>query len=107
MKGTDEVFDSARIVCDKFARVVAVVGDITSAATRDADLGKDFRTAFEDQDLLETSLGSRDRSEKACGAASDHDQVVGMWRGTHRAEQIGNFLECNSSFECLEEVHER
>jgi hypothetical protein len=52
-------------------------------------------------------LGSRDRSEKACGAASDHDQVVGMWRGTHRAEQIGNFLECNSSFECLEEVHER
>lgn len=107
VKGTDEAFDSAGIVCDKFARVVTVVSDITSSATRDADLGKDFRTAFEDEDILEAGLGSRDRSEEACGAASDHDQVVGMWRGTHRAEQIGNFPECNSSFECLEEVHER
>lgn len=46
MESADEIFDSTGIVFDKFTGFVAVMGDITSAATRYTDFGEDFWSTF-------------------------------------------------------------
>lgn len=57
MECPDEVFDSTGIVFDKLAWIVALVGDVASPTARDADLGEDFRPAFQNEDVLESGFG--------------------------------------------------
>lgn len=53
----DEVFDPARIVFDKLSWIVAIVGDVASPAAGDPDLGENFRTAFQNEDVLGSGFG--------------------------------------------------
>jgi hypothetical protein len=46
MESAHEIFDSTGIVFDEFAGFVAVMGDITTATTRDTDFGEDFWSTF-------------------------------------------------------------
>ena len=74
MEWPHEIFYPARVALNQFARVVAVMGDIAPATSRDANFGQYLRPFFEDEDLFRAALSCGDGSIKAGGTATDHNQ---------------------------------
>lgn len=76
-----EIFHATWVGLHEFARVVAIVGDVATPATGDADLGENLGAALKNKDVPDTRFPGRDRpKEPGCSSSDDNEIVVFVLR---------------------------
>ena len=76
VEGAVQAAVTAGIVLDELAGVGAVMGDVATPSTGDADFGEDFFRFFENENAFDSLLGSGDGPKEPGRPSSDDNELI-------------------------------